>query len=60
MLKPKDERLHVRTDEDELRRIKKAAEIVKLPTSDFIRKAIDKEVNRLARRYPELQREAVY
>lgn len=56
MIQTKDERLpSVRLSKQELDRLLKAAELADTRPSEFIRKALAKEVDRLARRHPELQ-----
>jgi len=59
MIQIKDTRLpSVRLTQEELDRLLKAAELAGARPSDFIRKALEEKVNRLASRYPELVRDA--
>ena len=55
MIEPRNERLpSVRMTQTELDRLLKAAEVAGVRPSDFIRKALEEKVNRLAGRFPEL------
>jgi len=59
MIPLKDTRLpSVRLSQEELNRLLKAADLAGERPSEFIRKALDKEVSRLARRHPELEKAA--
>lgn len=58
MATTKDTRIHIRASSDQVKRLAKAAELLDMTDSDLIRKAIDEKLEKLSRRYPELQREA--
>jgi uncharacterized protein (DUF1778 family) len=57
-MKKKDTRLHLRASSEQVSRIEKAAEILEIPSSEFVRKAVEEKLARLARRYPELAKAA--
>lgn len=54
----KTERLPIPRDPELWARVRRASEFLGLSTSDFIRRALAKEVDRLARRHPELTKQA--
>jgi hypothetical protein len=41
-----------------MERLERAAEILEVPASEFVRKAIEEKLSKLARRYPELAKAA--
>lgn len=58
MIKNKNTRFpSVRTSEDQVERLVKAADLLEETTSDLVRRAVEKELARLARRFPELERQ---
>lgn len=57
-MKPKDTRLNIRNNSDQMERLQKAADILEMPVSDFVRRAIEEKLEKLSRRYPELAKAA--
>lgn len=57
-MKKKNNRLNLRIPDDQMERLNKAAEVLDTTISDFARRLFDKEMDRLAKRYPELARKA--
>jgi hypothetical protein len=58
MLQNKDTRLHIRTSTEQLRRLARASELLDMPTSELVRRLIDEKLEKLSKRYPELEKEA--
>lgn len=58
MIPNKDTRLHIRTTADQVERLGKASEILETPASEIVRKAIEEKLSKLAKRYPELAKQA--
>lgn len=50
----KDSRLHLRVSSEQAARLKRAADVASIPASDLVRRALDRELAKLAKRYPEL------
>jgi len=57
-MKKKDKTLQIRASSEQVNRLEKAAEILDVPASEVVRKAIDEKLSKLARRYPELAKAA--
>jgi uncharacterized protein (DUF1778 family) len=58
VMRKKDTRLHLRASSEQMERLERAAEILEVPASEFVRKAIEEKLSKLARRYPELAKAA--
>ena len=54
-IKKKDSRLYLRVSREQAERLKQAADILSVPASDVVRRAIDRELAKIAKRYPELE-----
>jgi predicted DNA-binding protein len=57
-MRKKDKTLQIRASSEQMARLEKASEILDIPASEIVRKAIDERLSRLARRYPELAKAA--
>jgi uncharacterized protein (DUF1778 family) len=57
-MKNKDTRLELRATSEQVERLTKAAEILEMPASEFVRRAVEEKLSKLARRYPELAKAA--
>lgn len=59
LMKKKDSRFpSVRTSADQVERLNLASELTDKPTSELVRRAIEKELTQLAKRFPKLRRAA--
>lgn len=54
----KDTTLQVRASSEQVERLKRAADILSIPASDLVRRALDRELNKIARRFPEIAKAA--
>lgn len=54
-MKIKQQRIHIRAEEELKDRLAKAAEVVDAPASQIIREAIVEKLAKLSRKHPELQ-----
>jgi uncharacterized protein (DUF1778 family) len=57
-MKNKDARLELRASTDQVERLTKAAELTEMTASEFVRRAVEEKISKLARRYPELAKAA--
>jgi uncharacterized protein (DUF1778 family) len=57
-MKKKNTRLQVRASKEQVGRIEKAADLLEMPASEFVRRAVEEKLSKLARRYPELAKAA--
>lgn len=57
-IQKKDTRLQLRVSTEQTERLKKAADILSVPASDLVRRALDRELDKIGRRFPEVARAA--
>lgn len=57
-MKKKDTRIYIRATSEQIDRLQKAADLLEMPASDIVRRALEEKLTKLSKRYPELAKAA--